>query len=82
MGVTLYILRQQHHHHHISPSLFDMSDAHIDVVFMEQGTSLTHLGAEGVIAGGGSIATRSSRQALTYDDLVEKIFFSEHVVVL
>ena len=80
MGVTLYILRQQHHH--ISPSLFDMSDTHIDVVFMEQGTSLTHLGAEGVMVGGGSITARSSCQALTYDDLVEKIFSSEHVVVL
>ncbi len=80
MGATLYILRQQQHH--ISPSLFDMSDAHIDVVFMEQGTSLIHLSVEEVIAGGGSIAARSSRQALTYDDLVEKIFSSEHVVVL
>jgi hypothetical protein len=80
MGATLYILRQQQQH--ISPSLFDMSDAHIDVVFMEQGTSLTHLGAEGVMVGGDSITARSSCQALTYDDLVEKIFSSEHVVVL
>jgi hypothetical protein len=74
MGVTLYILRQQHDH--ICPSLFNMSDAHIDVVFMEQGASLIHLGVEEVIAACGS------RQALTYDDLVEKIFSSEHVVVL
>jgi len=80
MGVTLYIIRQQHGL--TSLSLFDMSDAHIDVVFMEQGTSLIHLSVEEVIAGGGSIAARSSRQALTYDDLVEKIFSSEHVVVL
>ena len=80
MGVTLYILRQQHDH--ISRSLFNMSDPHIDVVFMEQSTSLTHLGAEGVMVGGGSITARTSCQALTYDDLVEKIFSSEHVVVL
>ncbi len=80
MGVTLYILRQQHGP--TSPALFDMSDAHIDVVFMEQGTSRTHPGIEGVIAGGGGITGRGSRQALTYDDLVEKIFSSEHVVVL
>jgi hypothetical protein len=80
MGATLYILRQQYDH--ISPSLFHMSDAHIDVVFMEQGTPLTPLGVEEVIAGGDSIAARSSGQALTYDDLVEKIFSSEHVVVL
>jgi hypothetical protein len=80
MGATLYILRQQHDH--ISPSLFDMSDTHIDVVFMEQGTSLTHLGVKEVIVGGGSMVAHSSRHALTYDDLVEKIFSSEHVVVL
>ena len=80
MGATLYILRQRHDH--ISPSLFHMSDAHIDVVFMEQGTSLTHLGVGEVIVGEGGTVARSSRQALTYDDLVEKIFSSEHVVVL
>ena len=80
MGATLYILRQQHDH--ISPSLFHMSDAHIDVVFMEQGTSLTHLGTEEVRVGEGGTVARNSRQALTYDDLVEKIFSSEHVVVI
>jgi hypothetical protein len=80
MGETLYILRQQHNH--ISHSLFDMSDAHIDVVFMEQGTSLTHLRVEEVMVGVGSIVARSSRQALPYDDLVEKIFLSDYVVVL
>ena len=80
MGVTLYILRQQPGH--TSPSLFDMSDAHIDVVFMEHGTSLIHPGIEGVMVGRSSITARSSYQALTYDDLVEKIFSSELVVVL
>lgn len=80
MGATLYILRQQHDQ--ISPSLFHMSDAHIDVVFMEQGASLTHLGVEEVMVDEGGTVARSSRQALTYDDLVEKIFSSEHVVVL
>jgi hypothetical protein len=80
MGATLYILRQQHDR--ISPSLFHMSDAHIDVVFMEQGTSLTHLGVEEVRVGEGGTVTRNSRQVLTYDDLVEKIFSSEHVVVI
>jgi hypothetical protein len=80
MGVTLYILRQQYGH--TSPSLFDMSDAPIDVVFLEQSTPQTLLGVEGVMVGEGSITARSSYQPLTYDDLVEKIFFSEHVVVL
>ena len=80
MGATLYILRQKYDH--ISPSLFHMSDAHIDVVFLGQSTSLTRLGIEEVSVSEGSIVARNSRQALTYDDLVEKIFSSEHVVVL
>jgi hypothetical protein len=80
MGTTLYILRQQHDR--ISPSLFHMSDAHIEVIFMEQRTSLTLLGEEEVKVGEGGTVARNSRQALTYDDLVEKIFSSEHIVVL
>ena len=42
MGATLYILRQQHDR--ISPSLFHMTDTDIDIVLMEQVTSLTPSG--------------------------------------
>jgi hypothetical protein len=49
---------------------------------MEQRTSLTLLGEGDVKVGEGGTVARNSRQALTYDDLVEKIFSSEHIVVL
>lgn len=80
MGATLYILRQQHDR--ISPSLFHMSDTDVDFVLMEQVTSLTPCGADGVkVSGDGAVAC-SSNSILTYDDLIEKIFSSQHVVVL
>ncbi len=80
MGATLYILRQQHDR--ISPSLFHMSDTDIDIVLMEQVTSLTPSGAEGVKASGDGAVVCRSHSILTYDDLIEKIFSSEHIVVL
>jgi hypothetical protein len=79
MGTTLYILRQQTNH--ISPSVFQMSDTNIDVIFMEQGTSLIHSDVEEVTVG--EIGARDgSRRPLTYDDLIEKIFSSEHIIVV
>lgn len=80
MGTTLYILRQQPDH--ISPSVFQMSDANIDVIFMEQGTSLTSSDGEEITTGEVEAVAGGSRRTLTYDDLIEKIFSSERVVVV
>jgi len=80
MSVTLYLLRQQPDH--ISSALFRASDADIDIVFVERATSIVSSFGEGAVVTGERIATGSSRKALTYDDLVEKIFSSEHVIVL
>lgn len=80
MCTTLYILRQQPDH--ISPSVFQMSDTNIDVIFMEQDTSITPSGVEEVTVGEVGARDGGSRRALTYDDLIEKIFSSEHVVVV
>jgi hypothetical protein len=80
MGTTLYILRQQSDH--ISPSVFRMSDTNIDVIFMEQGTSLTSSSVEEVTIGEVGAMDGGSRRILTYDDLIEKIFSSERVVVV
>lgn len=80
MGTTLYILRQQSDH--ISPSVFRMSDTNIDVIFMEQGTSLTSSSVEEVTVGEVGAMDGGSRRILTYDDLIEKIFSSERVVVV
>jgi hypothetical protein len=73
MGAILYLLRQQPDR--ISPSLFQGSDTDIEIVFIAQATSINPSGIESMAAGG-------SRTTLTYDDLVEKIFSSEHSIVL
>ena len=80
MGATLYILRQQHDR--ISPSLFHMTDTDIDIVLMEQFTSLTPSSEEGAKSSQDSAVVCGSPSILTFDDLIEKIFSSEHVVVL
>lgn len=80
MGTTLYILRQQPDH--ISPSIFQMSDTNIDVIFMEQGIPLTPSDGEEVTVGEVGVMDGGSRRPLTYDDLIERIFSSERVIVV
>ena len=80
MGATLYILRQQHDR--ISPSLFHMTDTDIDIVLIDQVTPLTPSSEEGTKNGQDSAVVSGSPSILTFDDLIEKIFSSEHVVVL
>lgn len=80
MSATLYLLRQKADS--MSPSLFRASDAEIDVVFVEQVVSIVSSGLERAVVSGEGIVVGGSHSALTYDDLVEKIFSSEHVIVL
>jgi hypothetical protein len=80
MSATLYLLRQQPDL--ISSALFRASDVNIDIVFIEQATSIASSFIEGAVGISERIVIDSSRQALTYDDLVEKIFSSEHSIVL
>ncbi len=80
MSATLYLLRQQPEQ--ISSALFRASDENIDIVFIEQATSIASSIVEGTVGNGERMVIDSSRQALTYDDLVEKIFSSEHNIVL
>lgn len=80
MSATLYLLRQQPDH--LSSALFRASDANIDIVFIERAASTASSFVGGSVVTDERISIDSSRQALTYADLVEKIFSSEHVVVL
>jgi hypothetical protein len=80
MSATLYLLRQKPDR--ISPSLFRASDEEIDVVFIEQAVSIVSSGLERAVVSGEGITVGGSHSALTYDDLVEKIFSSEHIIVL
>ena len=80
MGTTLYLLRQQPDL--ISSSLFRMSDADMDIVFIEQVASRIPSSAKGVVVAAEGMAVGHSYPTMTYDDLVEKIFSSEHIIVL
>ena len=80
MGTTLYLLRQ--HPDHISSSLFRSSDVEMDIVFVEQAASTIPSSVKGVVVGSEGIAVSPSCTTMMYDDLVEKIFSSEHILVL
>ena len=80
MSAPLYLLRQ--HPDLISPSLFRASDADMDIVFVEHAASITPSSVKGVFVIAEGMMVSDFRQTLTYDDLVEKIFSSEHVIVI
>lgn len=80
MSETLYILRQDPEH--IPSSLFLASDANMDIVFVEHGTSIGPSSEKRTVVTAKGIATGHSGSTMTYDDLVEKIFSSEHTIVL
>ena len=80
MSATLYLLRQQPDY--ISPALFHVRDLNIDIVFIEQAASIASSSIEGAVVVDEKIVIDNSRQALTYDDLVERVFSSEHVIIL
>lgn len=80
MGMTLYLLRQQPTG--ISPSLFHSSDADMDILFVEQAISTAPSSVKGVGVVVEKDVVGSIRQTITYDDLVERIFSAEHVIVV
>ena len=80
MSETLYLLRQQPEH--ISPSLFLVSDTENDIVLVEHLVSVTPSSMKGVVMKSERTVASDSSQTVTYDDLVEKIFSSDHVVVI
>lgn len=80
MSATLYLLRQQLEY--ISPSLFLVSDAEKDFVFIEHLASATPSSMKEVVMKPERMGGSNSPQIVTYDDLVEKIFSSAHVIVI
>ena len=80
MGTTLYLLRQQPDR--ISSSLFRASDAEMDIIFIEQAASMVPSSLKGVVVAAEEMPIDRSHPRMTYDDLIEKIFSSEHVIVL
>ncbi len=80
MGMTLYLLRQQPAG--ISTSLFHPGDADMDILFVEQAISTVPSSVKGVAVVVEKEDVGSSGQTITYDDLIERIFSSEHVIVV
>jgi len=80
MSATLYLLRQQPDR--ISPSLFRANDADIDIILLEQAASSAPALIEGAVVVGEGMVVDDSRRTVTYADLVERVFSSEHVIVL
>lgn len=81
MGTTLYLLRQPSDH--ISSSIFRASDADMDIVFVEQAVLMVPTSVnEYVVVDDGGMAGQRSHPTMTYDELIEKIFSCEHVIVV
>ena len=79
MGTTLYLIRQDLDR--ISSSLFQASDMDMDVVPIEDVIS-TASSMKGIVVAVKGMAIGYLPSTMTYDDLVEKIFSSEHVIVI
>jgi hypothetical protein len=54
----------------------------MDIVFVEQETSIAPSSVKGAVVTTEGMAVGHSHSTMTYDDLVEKIFSSEHIIVL
>ena len=80
MGTTLYLLRQQPEG--IPSSLFYPGDADMDILFVEQAVSTVPSSVKGVAVVVEKGVVGSINQTITYDDLVERIFSAEHVIVI
>lgn len=80
MATTLYVLRQ--YPDRISSSIFRASDTEMDIVFVEQAASIVPASMKGVMVASEKMAIGVSRPTMTYDDLIEKIFSSEHIIVV
>ena len=80
MSTSLYLLRQ--HPDHISSSLFRASDTDMDIVFIEQSSAILPSSMNGAVVVTAGMEVELSRATMTYDDLIEKIFSSEHIIVV
>ena len=80
MATALYVLRQ--HPDHISRAIFRSTDSQTDVVFIEQAISEIPSSVNGSLVATAETAVGHSHPTMTYDEFVEKIFSSEHVIVV
>jgi hypothetical protein len=77
---TLYLLRE--HPDRISSSLFRASDTGMDIVFIEQPSSSLPSSVKGSLVATKGVPVEFTHPTMTYDELVEKIFSVEHIIVV
>lgn len=80
MSSTLYLLRQKIEQ--VSPSLFLAGEADVDIVFLEEASSMIPSSIKGDLVNSERMIVGGPHPTLFYDDLVHKIFSSDHIVVL
>ena len=80
MSSTLYLLRQRIEQ--IPPSLFQAGEADIDIVFLEEASSMIPSSIKRDMVIPERMIVGGPHPTLTYDDLIHKIFSSDHIVVL
>ena len=80
MSKTLYLLRQLPNH--IGPSIFQANDVNMDIVFIERAAVATPSSMKGAVVADRGMMVDDSLQMLTYDDIIGKIFSSEHIIVI
>jgi len=54
----------------------------MDLVFIEQAASMIPPSVKGLVVATEGMVVGPSHQPMTYDDLIEKIFSSEHIIVV
>jgi len=77
MNTTLYLLRQSIEH--VNQAVFLPSETEGDVVLLEEGSSSVLSHSRGEVF---SLAENSRHSFLSYDDLIDKIFQVDHVIVV
>jgi siroheme synthase len=80
MTSTLYLLRQ--HPDLISSSLFRASDTDMEIIFIEQTSFILSSTVKGTLLATKGAEMGLSQPTMTYDDLIENIFSSEHIIVV
>jgi hypothetical protein len=80
MGTTLYLLRQSPDR--ISSSIFQVNDLDKDIVFVEKVASTVPASVTDSVVVDEGMAGEQVYPMVTYDDLIDKIFSYEHVIVV
>lgn len=80
MSTTLYVLRQSPDR--IPPSIFRPRDLDMDIVFAEPAALVASSPAGGRVIGSDVAVVGGSHPTMIFDDLIDKIFSAEHIIVV